>query len=574
MGVVYAARDERLERDVALKTMSALAPRRDGAAALLARGARRGQRQPSQRLPDLRDRRGRRASCSSPWSCSRARRWPSGCERGAARRRRGGADRPRHAGGAGRAARARHRPPRPQAVERVPDARTASSCSTSAWRGPSWPAPTACAAGLTRDRRRHGHAALHVARAGRRRAGRRAQRSVRRRRDPVRDARRPPGVRRPHDRRGSARDPLRAAAGADRIAGGGGRRSRDPPRAGQAAGRAAGLGRRDGRRAARDPRLESGDAAGAGARADAARRAAVPRPARRSRDRLPRLQPARRDRHVAVRHQLAGRAIERDRGALRHRDARPQGARRRGRRRSRGDGHAAARRRSAARDRAARRGARRHAAHVAHRAGVARRSVRPAGRHRAARRRRAVAAAGRRAGAVAGPARRSRAPTSSICAPTSWRAPTTASPRRAISTSSASSSIRASRRRGRGSAAATASSASTSTPDPGSDARAEDALRRALALNPRLSMAHKFYANLEADIGQASRGVRRLLGEASRHGNDPELFAGLVHACRYCGLYEQSLAAHAEARRLDPNVTDQRRADAADDGRRRSRCWR
>ena len=46
----------------------------------------------------------------------------------------------------------------------------------------------------------------------------------------------------------------------------------------------------------------------------------------------------------------------------------------------------------------------------------------------------------------------------------------------------------------------------------------------------------------------------RLLGEADRHGNDPELFAGLVHACRYCGLFEQSLAAHAEARRLDPNV--------------------
>jgi hypothetical protein len=46
----------------------------------------------------------------------------------------------------------------------------------------------------------------------------------------------------------------------------------------------------------------------------------------------------------------------------------------------------------------------------------------------------------------------------------------------------------------------------------------------------------------------------RLLGEATHHGNDPELFAGLVHACRYCGLYEQSIAAHAEARRLDPNV--------------------
>jgi len=86
------------------------------------------------------------------------------------------------------------------------------------------------------------------------------------------------------------------------------------------------------------------------------------------------------------------------------------------------------------------------------------------------------------------------------------------------------------------------------------DTRAQAALDRALALNPRLSVAHKFYANLEADIGQAPRAIARLLGQAARHGDDPELFAGLVHACRYCGLYDQSIAAHAEARRLDPNV--------------------
>jgi hypothetical protein len=67
-------------------------------------------------------------------------------------------------------------------------------------------------------------------------------------------------------------------------------------------------------------------------------------------------------------------------------------------------------------------------------------------------------------------------------------------------------------------------------------------------------VAHKFYANLEGDMGQAQRALVRLLGEANRNGNDPELFAGLVHACRYCGLYDQSRVAHAEARRLDPNV--------------------
>jgi tetratricopeptide (TPR) repeat protein len=87
-----------------------------------------------------------------------------------------------------------------------------------------------------------------------------------------------------------------------------------------------------------------------------------------------------------------------------------------------------------------------------------------------------------------------------------------------------------------------------------SAARAEESFRRALELNPRLSVAHKFYAHLEADTGHAQEAVVRLLTQASRHGNDPELFAGLVHACRYCGLYEQSIAAHDEARRLDPNV--------------------
>jgi TolB-like protein len=87
-----------------------------------------------------------------------------------------------------------------------------------------------------------------------------------------------------------------------------------------------------------------------------------------------------------------------------------------------------------------------------------------------------------------------------------------------------------------------------------SEERASEAFRRAFELNPRLSITHKFYANLEADTGQAHQALVRLLGEANRHGNDPELFAGLVHACRYCGLYDESIAAHAEARRLDPNV--------------------
>jgi tetratricopeptide (TPR) repeat protein len=89
---------------------------------------------------------------------------------------------------------------------------------------------------------------------------------------------------------------------------------------------------------------------------------------------------------------------------------------------------------------------------------------------------------------------------------------------------------------------------------PDLEARAEAALRRALELSPRLSMAHRYYAYFESDAGRSLDALVRLLDEATRHGNDPELFSGLVHACRYCGLFEESMAAHEEARRLDPNV--------------------
>jgi serine/threonine protein kinase/tetratricopeptide (TPR) repeat protein len=87
------------------------------------------------------------------------------------------------------------------------------------------------------------------------------------------------------------------------------------------------------------------------------------------------------------------------------------------------------------------------------------------------------------------------------------------------------------------------------------ESQAQAALDRAISLNPRLAVAHRFYAMLEADIGQGTRAITRLLEQATRNGNDPELFAGLVHVCRYCGLFDQAFAAHAEATRLDPNVT-------------------
>jgi tetratricopeptide (TPR) repeat protein len=46
----------------------------------------------------------------------------------------------------------------------------------------------------------------------------------------------------------------------------------------------------------------------------------------------------------------------------------------------------------------------------------------------------------------------------------------------------------------------------------------------------------------------------RLLGRARLRRNDPDLFAGLVQACRYCGELEASIAAHRRAFHLDPHV--------------------
>jgi serine/threonine protein kinase len=86
-------------------------------------------------------------------------------------------------------------------------------------------------------------------------------------------------------------------------------------------------------------------------------------------------------------------------------------------------------------------------------------------------------------------------------------------------------------------------------------ARADEAYRRALELDPDLPVAHKLYAHREAEMGRARDALVRLLGLARTTRNDPEIFAGLVHACRYCGLLEASEFAHREARRLDPHIS-------------------
>ena len=131
----------------------------------------------------------------------------------------------------------------------------------------------------------------------------------------------------------AARHAPRAAAGADRVARGRGGGSRDTQGARQAPGRPPAYRQGDGRVVAHGAWSVRRRYAGAGARSDASRGVAISGVAVGSRDRFPRLQPARRHRHLALAIRVADRAVQRVRGTLRGRGAGPQGAGSRGRRR-------------------------------------------------------------------------------------------------------------------------------------------------------------------------------------------------------------------------------------------------
>lgn len=85
--------------------------------------------------------------------------------------------------------------------------------------------------------------------------------------------------------------------------------------------------------------------------------------------------------------------------------------------------------------------------------------------------------------------------------------------------------------------------------------RARRAFERALALDPESALAHNLYTYFEVeDLGSPVSAMQRLLGRLASGYPDAELAAGLVVACRFCGLLEASLAAHERAVRLDPTI--------------------
>ena len=84
--------------------------------------------------------------------------------------------------------------------------------------------------------------------------------------------------------------------------------------------------------------------------------------------------------------------------------------------------------------------------------------------------------------------------------------------------------------------------------------RAQECFERALELSPDLPLAHNLYAQVEPDLNRATEATLRLIGRVRAGRAEPELYAALTHACRFCGFLEASIESHERARRLDPDI--------------------
>jgi non-specific serine/threonine protein kinase len=82
-------------------------------------------------------------------------------------------------------------------------------------------------------------------------------------------------------------------------------------------------------------------------------------------------------------------------------------------------------------------------------------------------------------------------------------------------------------------------------------ALAQSAFAQALRLDPDLSTVYEQLVYVDLELGLAAETMARLLERAAAHPRDAGVMAGLVTACRYAGLYDASLAAHAKAMAID-----------------------
>ena len=91
--------------------------------------------------------------------------------------------------------------------------------------------------------------------------------------------------------------------------------------------------------------------------------------------------------------------------------------------------------------------------------------------------------------------------------------------------------------------------------DPAMLAEAGRSLERALEVDPENGPAQHYFAQLDIDLGRLESALDRLLERAWQRRAEPHVYAALVHACRYAGLLDASVAAHQTAIRLDPTVS-------------------
>jgi serine/threonine protein kinase/Tfp pilus assembly protein PilF len=84
---------------------------------------------------------------------------------------------------------------------------------------------------------------------------------------------------------------------------------------------------------------------------------------------------------------------------------------------------------------------------------------------------------------------------------------------------------------------------------------AREAFEKAWEMDPESPLLHNLYTYYQLEeLGDARGAMLRLLERIREQPTEANLWAGLVPACRFQGLYAASVAAHERARALDPKI--------------------